>query len=236
VCENIPIVLCGNKVDVKNRQVKPKQVTFHRRGRAVSPSLWPARTPSLIHARGCPGAASGARRARARAQEEEPAVPRDLREEQLQLREAVPVPGAEAGRVRARARRARSVSALHSELEGAGGKKAGAKKPEGSSWEKTLKDRSWKQIAGGKWPEGKSWSASCRAAGGRRRRALGHMAGGRGLARRARRDANLHFVEQVALAPPEVQIDVAQQQAYEQQLAEAANAPLPDEDDDLLDG
>jgi len=26
VCENIPIVLCGNKVDVKNRQVKPKQV------------------------------------------------------------------------------------------------------------------------------------------------------------------------------------------------------------------
>ena len=30
VCENIPIVLCGNKVDVKNRQVKPKQVTFHR--------------------------------------------------------------------------------------------------------------------------------------------------------------------------------------------------------------
>ena len=50
------------------------------------------------------------------------------------------------------------------------------------------------------------------------------------------RDANLHFVEQVALAPPEVQIDLAQQQAYEQQLAEAANAPLPDEDDDLLDG
>uniref|UniRef100_A0A452ZZA9 GTP-binding nuclear protein n=1 Tax=Aegilops tauschii subsp. strangulata TaxID=200361 RepID=A0A452ZZA9_AEGTS len=25
VCENIPIVLCGNKVDVKNRQVKAKQ-------------------------------------------------------------------------------------------------------------------------------------------------------------------------------------------------------------------
>ena len=31
MCENIPIVLCGNKVDVKNRQVKPKQVTFHRK-------------------------------------------------------------------------------------------------------------------------------------------------------------------------------------------------------------
>ncbi|KAF3457349.1 hypothetical protein FNV43_RR02006 [Rhamnella rubrinervis] len=31
VFENIPIVLCGNKVDVKNRQVKVKQVTFHRK-------------------------------------------------------------------------------------------------------------------------------------------------------------------------------------------------------------
>ncbi|KAF8404400.1 hypothetical protein HHK36_009285 [Tetracentron sinense] len=31
VCENIPVVLCGNKVDVKNRQVKAKQVTFHRK-------------------------------------------------------------------------------------------------------------------------------------------------------------------------------------------------------------
>ncbi|CAI0444462.1 unnamed protein product [Linum tenue] len=31
VCENIPIVLCGNKVDVKNMHVKSKQVTFHRK-------------------------------------------------------------------------------------------------------------------------------------------------------------------------------------------------------------
>merc|ERR1739848_656828 len=31
VCEGIPIVMCGNKVDVKNRQVKAKQVTFHRK-------------------------------------------------------------------------------------------------------------------------------------------------------------------------------------------------------------
>ncbi|XP_018834797.1 GTP-binding nuclear protein Ran1A-like [Juglans regia] len=31
VCDNIPIVLCGNKVDVKTRQVKAKQVTFHRK-------------------------------------------------------------------------------------------------------------------------------------------------------------------------------------------------------------
>ncbi|KAK9843516.1 hypothetical protein WJX81_006863 [Elliptochloris bilobata] len=109
VCENIPIVLCGNKVDVKNRQVKPKQVTFHRK-------------------------------------------------KNLQYHE---------------------ISAKSN-----------------YNYEKPFLY----------------------------------------LARKLVGDANLHFVEQVALAPPEVQIDLAQQQAYEQQLAEAANAPLPDEDDDLLDG
>merc|ERR1712072_558003 len=31
VCENIPIVLCGNKVDVKDRKVKPKHILFHRK-------------------------------------------------------------------------------------------------------------------------------------------------------------------------------------------------------------
>ena len=31
VCENIPIVLCGNKVDVKDRKVKPKSINFHRK-------------------------------------------------------------------------------------------------------------------------------------------------------------------------------------------------------------
>jgi len=31
VCENIPIVLCGNKVDIKDRKVKAKQVVFHRK-------------------------------------------------------------------------------------------------------------------------------------------------------------------------------------------------------------
>ena len=31
VCENIPIVLVGNKVDVKERKVKAKQITFHRK-------------------------------------------------------------------------------------------------------------------------------------------------------------------------------------------------------------
>ncbi|KAL9680254.1 hypothetical protein QQ045_018132 [Rhodiola kirilowii] len=31
VCGNIPIVLCGNKVDASNRQVEAKLVTFHRK-------------------------------------------------------------------------------------------------------------------------------------------------------------------------------------------------------------
>jgi len=29
-CNNIPIVLIGNKVDVKDRKVKAKQIIFHK--------------------------------------------------------------------------------------------------------------------------------------------------------------------------------------------------------------
>jgi len=31
VCENIPMVICGNKVDIKDRKVKAKNITFHRK-------------------------------------------------------------------------------------------------------------------------------------------------------------------------------------------------------------
>ena len=31
VCENVPIVLVGNKVDEKDRKVRAKTITFHRR-------------------------------------------------------------------------------------------------------------------------------------------------------------------------------------------------------------
>ena len=31
VCEDLPIVLCGNKVDMKDRKVKAKQINFHRK-------------------------------------------------------------------------------------------------------------------------------------------------------------------------------------------------------------
>ena len=31
VCENIPIMLCGNKVDIKDRKVKAKSTVFHRK-------------------------------------------------------------------------------------------------------------------------------------------------------------------------------------------------------------
>ncbi|CAI5532416.1 unnamed protein product [Closterium sp. Naga37s-1] len=106
VCENIPIVLCGNKVDVKNRQVKAKQVTFHRK-------------------------------------------------KNLQYYE---------------------ISAKSN-----------------YNFEKPYLY----------------------------------------LARKLAGDANLHFVESPALAPPEVAIDLEQQAKYEQELAAAAAQPLPDEDDDL---
>ncbi|KAL5727236.1 GTP-binding nuclear protein [Ranunculus cassubicifolius] len=106
VCENIPIVLCGNKVDVKNRQVKAKQVTFHRK-------------------------------------------------KNLQYYE---------------------ISAKSN-----------------YNFEKPFLY----------------------------------------FARKLAGDPNLQFVGALALAPPEVQIDMAAQQLIEAQLAQVANQPLPDDDDDL---
>ncbi|KAL3535818.1 hypothetical protein ACH5RR_004279 [Cinchona calisaya] len=108
VCENIPIVLCGNKVDVKNRQVKAKQVTFHRK-------------------------------------------------KNLQYYE---------------------ISAKSN-----------------YNFEKPFLY----------------------------------------LARKLAGDPNLHFVESPALAPPEVQIDLAAQQLHEAELAQAASQPLPDDDDDAFE-
>ncbi|KAG5625508.1 hypothetical protein H5410_010726 [Solanum commersonii] len=108
VCENIPIVLCGNKVDVKNRQVKAKQVTFHRK-------------------------------------------------KNLQYYE---------------------ISAKSN-----------------YNFEKPFLY----------------------------------------LARKLAGDGNLHFVESPALAPPEVQIDLAAQALHEQELQQALNQPLPDDDDEAFE-
>lgn len=47
------------------------------------------------------------------------------------------------------------------------------------------------------------------------------------------RDANLQFVEQPALQPPEFVINQADQQRFQAELDQAAAVPLPDEDDDL---
>ena len=44
---------------------------------------------------------------------------------------------------------------------------------------------------------------------------------------------NLDFVASPALAPPEVAVDHAMMQAYEEELVAAAAQPLPEEDDDL---
>jgi len=53
------------------------------------------------------------------------------------------------------------------------------------------------------------------------------------LARKLTGDPNLEFAEAPAMAPPEVNIDQAVLQTYEQELKDAANAPLPDEEDDF---
>ena len=55
------------------------------------------------------------------------------------------------------------------------------------------------------------------------------------LARKLVGDAGLVFTEMPALAPPELTIDAEQQKLMEQELANAANAPLPDADDEELD-
>lgn len=55
------------------------------------------------------------------------------------------------------------------------------------------------------------------------------------LARKLVGDPQLHFTEMPALVPPELHIDQEQQKQMEQELANAANAPLPDADDEELD-
>ena len=51
------------------------------------------------------------------------------------------------------------------------------------------------------------------------------------LAKKLVGDPNLQFVESPALAPPEVAIDEAMMAQYTQQLEEASQIALPDEDD-----
>jgi GTP-binding nuclear protein RAN1, putative len=54
------------------------------------------------------------------------------------------------------------------------------------------------------------------------------------LARKLIGDANLEFVAMPALAPPEVQMDPEWQAKLENEMKEAQNTSLPDEDDDDL--
>lgn len=53
------------------------------------------------------------------------------------------------------------------------------------------------------------------------------------LARKLIGNPNLDFVAAPALAPPEVQVDDNLMQQYNNEMAEAAAQPLPEEDDDL---
>ncbi|KAM9931297.1 hypothetical protein OXX80_009046, partial [Metschnikowia pulcherrima] len=54
------------------------------------------------------------------------------------------------------------------------------------------------------------------------------------LARKLVGNPQLEFVATPALAPPEVQVDSAMMQKYQQEMDQASALPLPDEDDDDL--
>eukprot|EP01089_Gocevia_fonbrunei_P020128 TRINITY_DN738_c0_g1_i1.p1 TRINITY_DN738_c0_g1~~TRINITY_DN738_c0_g1_i1.p1 ORF type:complete len:233 (-),score=55.17 TRINITY_DN738_c0_g1_i1:90-728(-) len=53
------------------------------------------------------------------------------------------------------------------------------------------------------------------------------------LARKLSGKTNLDFVEAIALAPPEVQVDLALMKQYDQELAMARDCPLPEEDEEI---
>ncbi|KAG6833708.1 GTP-binding nuclear protein gsp1/Ran [Tephrocybe sp. NHM501043] len=100
VCENIPIVLCGNKVDVKERKVKTGAVTFHRKKNLQyfeisAKSNYNFEKPFLWLARKLVGNASldfVAAPALAPAEVEITLEERNKLEEQMQQAEAVPLP------------------------------------------------------------------------------------------------------------------------------------------------
>ncbi|KAI3891227.1 hypothetical protein MKW98_007532 [Papaver atlanticum] len=54
------------------------------------------------------------------------------------------------------------------------------------------------------------------------------------LTRKLAGDPTIHFVESPALAPPEVTIDLVQQQQIEKDLEDTKAQPLPDDDDDAF--
>ncbi len=54
------------------------------------------------------------------------------------------------------------------------------------------------------------------------------------LARKLIGDPNLEFVAMPALAPPEVQMDPAWQKKLEEDMIQAQNTSLPDDDDEDL--
>ena len=55
------------------------------------------------------------------------------------------------------------------------------------------------------------------------------------LARALTNDPNLQFTTAPVLMPPEVQLDPALVQQYEQELQAADAIPLPEDDNDFLD-
>ncbi|XP_037493014.1 GTP-binding nuclear protein Ran-3 [Jatropha curcas] len=233
VCENIPIVLCGNKVDVKNRQVKAKQVTFHRKKNLQyyeisAKSNYNFEKPFLYLARklaGDPNLHFVESPALA-----PPEVQIDLAAQQQH--EFIIFCDSIHGQcaiimfdVTARLTY-KNVPTWHRDLcrvcENIPivlcGNKVDVKNRQVKAKQVTFHRKKNLQY----------YEISAKSNYNFEKPFLY-------LARKLAGDPNLHFVESPALAPPEVQIDLAAQQQHEAELAAAASQPLPDDDDDTFE-
>lgn len=186
VCENIPIVLCGNKVDVKNRQVKPKQV---RSSGAAAAQQWHSSSGGVWLRVACCETADEARR-RAASRTQQP--PR-----------------------------------AHSPMWAHASTLPHARPPCATHQGRPPRTRPHPQVTFHRKKNLQYYEISAKSNYNYEKPFLY-------LARKLTGDPHLVFVEEVALPPPEVQIDHAEQARNEAELSAAAAAPLPAEDDDDL--
>jgi hypothetical protein len=237
VCEAIPIVLVGNKVDVKERKVKAKQITFHRKKNLQyydisaksnynfeKPFLWLAR--KLVGC-GAPRAAAGpARGRRIRARSARAHRTGGTRAPQRAVALGPPVAAC-----RRCDPRLRAVAAQPGQRP----------RPRERARERRRRTSACDTHADCTHPcalhsfahAALSLSLAPRPVCPRARAHARAVAIALACRRAPRSDPHLMFVESPALAPPEVAVDAAQLAQYEKELAEVSAVPLPDEDEDL---
>ncbi|PKI66721.1 hypothetical protein CRG98_012916 [Punica granatum] len=185
VWENIPIVLCGNKVDVKNRQVKAKQVTFHRKKNLQCYEISARRNynfekPFVYLARKLAGDPN------LHLVEEVAVVPPEMC-----IRDGIPIVLC-GNKVDVKNRQVKAKQVTFHRKKNLQCYEISAKR--NYNFEKPFVY----------------------------------------LARKLAGDPNLHLVEEVAVVPPEVHIDVVAQLKNEAKIAAAMSQPLPDDDEDFI--